>query len=310
MFGILKSKTYPIGIDVTDDGLRLSQLREKGKNLVLVAGSSEDRPQEIQTDSADWQRWAIDAVRKIISGGRFYGREVVASIPPSDVFIEHLKIQKIDNRSIEELVLAKAKQKLPPEFADAMIKYIPSEEDNYVVAATPKRIIERHLAIYENADLHISSIGIWPLALTSCYARFFGRRQTDLQTVVMLIDISQSHTNLVVCRHRALLFAKSIPLGKKQLDSTDAVGSLILELTGCMKQFSSLYRKAQIQRLVFISGQAVDRETCGKIAKQLQIAAQVGDCMSAVEVARNGILALERRNNYISWAASFGLSLS
>jgi Tfp pilus assembly PilM family ATPase len=310
MFDFMKNKTYPIGIDVTDDGVRLSQMREKGGSLVLVAGRSEDRPEEIQTDSADWQRWAIDAVRKIISSGRFYGRDVVASMPPADVFIEHLKIQKGDNRPVEELVLAKAKQKLPQEFADAMIKYIPSEEDIYVVAATPKRIIERHIAIYENADLHISSIGIWPVALANCYARFFGRRQTDIQTVAMLIDIGQSYTNLVICRHRGVLFAKSIPLGKKHLEGTDAVGSLILELGACRKQFSGLYKKAQIQKLVFISGQTVDRETCGKIAQQLQIAAQVGDCMSAVEVARNGTLALERRNNHVSWAASFGLSLS
>jgi hypothetical protein len=84
-----------------------------------------------------------------------------------------------------------------------------------------------------------------------------------------------------------------------------------------------MYPRAQIERLIFLSGQAVKRDICMTIAKQLEIPAQLGDCLVAVEITDAARLSrdskgdkgslgapVDRRNSQLNWAIAFGLSLS
>jgi len=325
MFGFLKNRLYAIGVDIGDDGLKLTQLANNGKGIALVAGVSENRPEGIMPATVAWQKWAIEAIRQLTSNGHFRGREVIAAIPANEVFIDHIKMPKINDGKLDDAVFSKIKQKLPfePVKENTMIKYIPTEEDNVLVMATERKIIDRHLAIYEQANLQIKSIGVWPMALANCYASFFGRRKSDIEAVVMLLDIEPNCTNVVISRHRNLLFARSISIGAKHLGDEKMVTRLMLELTACRRQFGSMLPNAQIERLIFLSGRAVDRDVCAAIAKQLEMPAQIGDCLTAVEMDglyhtprdpehEGGHLGtpIDRRDCRINWATAFGLSLS
>ncbi len=312
MLGIIKNQAFPIGVDVTDDSLRMVQMKnmdEKGP-LILLAGNCQSCPPDILPGTPTWQRWAIDAMRNVCSNTRFAGRHVIASVPPSEVFIDHIKVSKNDSRDLDETIMTKAKQKLTGEFENSLVKYITTEEDNVVIIATGRVMIDRHLAIYEEAGLKIKSIGVWPLALVNTYVKFFGRRSTDRETVVMLVDTGVLRTNVVICRHKDLLFARSIPVGTKLLKMGESTSRLIAEIAACRQSFYSLYKKARIERVIFMTGQAVDKDIYTSIAIQLQLPAQIGDCMSAVSIAEDNPLDIGRRNNQFSWATAFGLSLS
>jgi len=241
------------------------------------------------------------------------------------LFIDHIKMPKTDDSKLEEAVFSRIKQKLPfePVRENTMMQYIPMENDNVLVMAAERKIIDRHLAIYEKAGLAIKSIGVWPVALANCYTRFFGRRKSDLEAIVILVCIEANCTNVVICRHKNLLFARSISIGLSQLGNKKLLNRFVLELTTCRRHFASMYPKAQIERLIFLPGQTVDKEVCVTIAKQLEIPAQVGDCLAAVEITDprrlgrdseddKGSLGtpIDRRNCQINWAIAFGLSLS
>jgi len=191
-----------------------------------------------------------------------------------------------------------------------MMKYLPTEQDYILVMATQRRIIDRHLAIYEKAGLKIKSIGVWPVALTNCYAKFFGRHTVDRKAIVMLLDIQANCTNLVICRHTNLIFACSIPIGAKRLNDERIITRLVLELTACRRRLASIYQNARIERLIFLSGRAVDAEIYTTIAKQLEIQAQMGDCLAAVEMVDSYRSEIEARDGNVNWATAFGLSLS
>jgi Tfp pilus assembly PilM family ATPase len=148
------------------------------------------------------------------------------------------------------------------------------------------------------------------VALAHCYAQFFGRRKTDLDAVVMLLDIQPDCTTMVISRHRNPLYACSVPLGSKQLKEEPMVGRLVMELTAGRREFLSLYKNVQIERLIFLSGLAVEADIYRTVAKQLEVQAQMGDCMAAVVVGDPDRIGLERRNGTASWALAFGLSLS
>ena len=302
----------PIGVDMGDDAVKLVQLEDRGRGVSLIAGGSENQPADVKSGSGNWQRWAIEALKRQVANGKFRGKGVIAAIPANEVFIEHMKMPKVKDKNdkLEDVILSKIKQKLPIEPDNIMIKYIPTEEDNVLVIATERGKIDRHLAIYEKADLEIKSICVWPTALVNGYVRFFGRRKTDIKAIVILLDIGTNCTNVVICRHKNLLFAHSIPIGARQLDSEETVARLVLELTACRRYFTSMHKKAQIERLIFLSGQSVDKSIYTTIAKQMEMPAQLGDCLAAVEIADPYKAGIDRRGCQFSWATAFGLSLS
>jgi len=323
MFGFSRARPYSIGVDVGSDCLRLVQLAENGRGMKLVAGRSRDCPDDVRPGSAGWQRWAVEAMRFLTVHGGFSGRDVIAAIPCEALFIDHIRVSKANDGKLDDVAFAKIKAKLPfePVRANLMMKCIRTDDENVVVMAAERKIIDRHLAIYEAANLHIKTIAVWPLALINCYTRFFGRRQSDVEAVVMLISIEDERTNVVVCRHKNLLFARSISIGAKHFGGDGVVTRLVLELTACCRQFSSMHREAQIERLIFLAGRAVDRETCATIAKQLEMPAQTGDCLAAVQIADPYRLGIDRRSGsseetatspkqQLNWATAFGLSLS
>jgi len=326
MFGFLKSGACSIGVDIGDDSIKLAQLSNGGEGVSLIAGRSERRPESVKPGSAAWQRWVVQAIREATANRRFRGRNVIAAIPINDVFIDHVKVGTqfssksrnggimldTNDEKLSQVILSRVKQKLPFEPDDAMIKYLPTEDDNVLMMATERKIIDRHLAIYEKAGLTIKSIGAWPVALANCYTRFFGRRKADLKAIVMLLDIEPNYTNLVICRHKNPLFACSIPIGLRRLDDERIVTRLVLELTACRRRFASMGRSAQIERLIFLSGPAVDANTYTTIAKQMEIQAQMGDCLEAVEIENPFRSGIDRRNGNanVNWAIAFGLSLS
>ncbi len=325
MFGLLKKHAYSIGIDICNDSLRLVQLENNGSGVHLIAGATEKPPDDIEPGSSNWQRWAIETIRKLISNGDFQGKEVIAGMPTTNVFIDHIKLPKTSEDKLQEIIFSKVKQKLPfePVQENTMLKYVPTEQDNVMVMATERTIIDRHLAIYEKAGLAIKSMGVWPMALVNCYTTFFGRRRSDLEAIVMLICVESSSTNVVICRHKNLLFARSIPIGAQQFDDEKAITGLVFELTACKRQFTSMHNDTQIERLIFLSSRASDRDVCASIAKQLEMPAQIGDCLAAVKIPssfrfesdtecnnENPDNPIDRRNCQVNWAVAFGLSLS
>ena len=325
MFGLLKKHAYSIGVDVCNDSLRLVQLGNNGKGMHLIAGASEKPPDNVKSGSSAWQRWAIETIHKLISNSDFQGKEVIAGIPTNEVFIDHFKMPKASESKLQDVIFSKIKQKLPfePVQENTMLKYVPTEQDNVMVMATERTIIDRHLAIYEKAGAAIKSIGVWPIALVNSYTTFFGRRKSDLEAIVMLICIEADCTNVVICRHKNLLFARSISIGIQQFNDETAINRLVFELTASTRQFGTMHNNSQIERLIFLSSRAEDRNVCATIAKQLEMPAQIGDCLAAVKM--NGSFRqerdsecnqedpgnpMDRRNCQANWAVAFGMSLS
>jgi Tfp pilus assembly PilM family ATPase len=309
------AKCTPIGIDIGDDTVKMVQLSNNGKGVSLIAGGSKAQPENVKPGTGYWQRWVIEAVRELMTNSKFRARDVVAAIPATDVFIDHVRIPKPKDGSnaeekLHDAIFPKLKQKLPFEANDALIKYIPTEESHAVVIAAERQIIDRHLAIYENANLQIKSIAVWPVALINSYTSFFARRKADIEAVVMLLEIDSNRTNAVVCRHKNLLFARTIPIGVKQLDDGDSVARLVLELNACKRHIASMYKNAPIERVIFLSSMVRSQSVCATIAKQLEMPAQVGDCLAAVKMDDPAHSGIDRRDCSVNWATAFGLSLS
>ncbi len=321
----LNRRLYPVGIDMDGNRLRLLQLDADGKDngLRLVGLGSETWPGDVEYGSGQWQRWAIEAIKNLIASEVFAGREVVGSLPANEVFVSTVKVPDNIETSLEEAVFFKIGGKLGYGFEEAMIRCVRCDGDNVVVMAAKRKRIDSYLAIYEEAHLRLKSICVWPIALIEVYKNFFSRRKNDADSIVMLVDIGGEFTKVVICRHNELLFARSISTGACNLGAgagDASLGELAREIMGCRRDFGRMYKKTQIERLIFFSGRAVSRDSYMAIARQLEMPAQIGDCFGAVEVAESDAGMFDRRIGDIEagtvrvedfgWATVFGLSLS
>ncbi len=317
---MLSKKYCPIGVDLGSGYLRIAQLGMNGQGLFLHAAGLEAKPEEIPAGSPDWQRWAVEAIRKILKRNAFKGKKIVTALPSDDLFIDQVRIAKTAAAQAEQAAFSRVQKKLPFKAEEGVIKYVTADHPDskssdveVLVLAAPRRELDRHLAIYEKAGLEIGGISVWPFAMINSYSRFFCRRKNEQERVSILLDIGTNHCNVVICRGTQLLFARVIPFGFVQILQAETVHRMIAEIDACTRYYETMPGSKPIERLVFLAGSGVDRLVCDKVAElaqRMQIGAQIGDVLSAVRVdPQQQKCVIDRRNCRVDWAMAFGLSL-
>jgi cell division ATPase FtsA len=86
---------------------------------------------------------------------------------------------------------------------------------------------------------------------------------------------------------------------------------MIEELDLCRRYYESTFPSHPVQRLIFVGGEARQRGLCQHIARQMGLAAQVGDPLVRMgRVSEIGIESgIDRRQPQPGWAVAIGLSL-
>ncbi|QOV90122.1 pilus assembly protein PilM [Humisphaera borealis] len=95
------------------------------------------------------------------------------------------------------------------------------------------------------------------------------------------------------------------------LACAEPVGRLVQELNLCRRYHEATFPNAHITRLIFVGGEARHRSLCQTIAREMDLAAQVGDPM--VRMARTTDVGpesgIDRRLPQPDWAVALGLSM-
>lgn len=91
----------------------------------------------------------------------------------------------------------------------------------------------------------------------------------------------------------------------------EPLSRLIEELSLCRRYFESAFNEQPVQRLLFIGGEANQRGLCQQIAREMGIAAQVGDplCRMSKNTLPGVEVAIDRRVPQPAWAVAIGLSM-
>ena len=312
-------KLCPIGIDLGSGFLRMAQLGMNGQGPILHTAGIEAKPESISVGTPEWQLWAVSAIKSLLKDNSFSGKKVVIALPSDDLFIDQVRLPKASVQKLEETALLKVQKRLPFPPEQGLLRYVVAEhpdskspEVEVLVLAAPRVQLDRHLAIYDKIGLDIVGVSIWPFAMINSYSRFFCRRKNEQDRIVILMDVGTNHCNVVVCRGRNLLFARAIPIGYAQICQGEMVHRMIAEVDACCRYYEGMPGLRPIERLVFLAGTGIERSVCDKIAElaqRMQIGAQIGDVLTAVQIDSNKELAIDRRNSKVDWAMSFGLSL-
>ncbi len=309
MMGLFANQTYPIGVDVGDNALTLVQMAADVDAVRLLAADSIEYPADIKPGSTSWQRWAIEATATSIRRGRFQGRRVIAAQPASEVFVDTIKMSGPAEGELQNAILSQLKPKLQITPDNLLAEHIRNDDKNVLVMASDRTKLYRHLAIYERARLKLGAISVWPMAVFRAYTHLWAGHMGQ-DDPVMLLDVGQGYTNIVICDSAKLYFAHTSPVGAKNLKIDRMIDLLNSEIDMCRVKFRSAYRNPQVSHIIFVSGHAVDKDIYTKIAKRAQMSAQIGDCLDAARVPRSDKTGLRDRAPHANWITAIGLSLS
>jgi Tfp pilus assembly PilM family ATPase len=298
----------PIGIDIEDECITLVQLSTSRDGMNLIDAKKLVGPYGIDVESDDWGKWAVSSLREAMRGSKFRSRKVSLAVPVRDTFIDHLILPEADSADAHVEVFQRMQKHLPYEATqdNTIIKIIPSEKDRVLAIALERPRIETYLAMCEKARLKPQVFSVWPMAMANCYSLLWTRKD---DTFVMLFDVAMHYTNVVICRNKTLYYARTIPMGAQDLESSAMIQLLCKQISDARKQFKEYYNEGPIERNIFFAGQAADRKVIAKIVNTLHVPAQMGDPFGVVKINNGDSDAVDAKKCRPSWSVAFGLSL-
>ena len=86
---------------------------------------------------------------------------------------------------------------------------------------------------------------------------------------------------------------------------------IVGELDLCRRYYEATFPNKPVQRLLFVGGEARQRSLCAHVARELGLAAQIGDPMVRMgRISEIGVESgMDRRQPQPAWAVAIGLSM-
>ena len=213
-------KANPIGVDFGSDSLRLAQVQFTDGEYRLTAAATADVPSAIRNDPAKRLNFFVETTRDLLAQGKFKGRQAVFALPAAAMFIQHLRMAKMDEDETKKALPWEAQGKLPIDPTTAVLRHLIAGEvyqdqepkNEIIVMAARREVVNQILAMANKTKLDILGMNVEPKALLDCFGRIY-RRKNDKDMTNCFVDIGAVSSRAVVTRGAQILFARSIPVG-------------------------------------------------------------------------------------------------
>jgi type IV pilus assembly protein PilM len=214
-------KCNPIGVDFGSDCLRMAQVAPAGAGeFKLIAAASADVPNHVRHDPAARLNFFVETTKDLLTQGKFRGRQCVLGLPAASMFIQHLRMPKLDTDALKKALPWELRGKLPIDPGHALLRHLiagdvhdgQEAKDEVIVIAAAREMVNTFLAAAAKAKLDIVGMNVEPKALVDCFTHIY-RRKTDEGVTSCYVDIGCVSTRAVIARGTDIVFARTIPVG-------------------------------------------------------------------------------------------------
>lgn len=224
MLGLVQSwfapTANPIGVDFGTDSLRMAQVDLVDGEYRLVAAASADVPAQIRQDPTARLNFFTETVRDRLASGNFRGRRAILSLPAASMFIQHLRMPKLEEEELKKALPWEARGKLPIDPSHALLRHIVAgdiyqdqeQKSEVILMAAARELVNQLLAAASRAKLDVVGMNVEPKALVDCFTHIY-RRKSDSEVTSCFVDIGCVATRAVIARGTQILFARVIPVG-------------------------------------------------------------------------------------------------
>ena len=203
-----KTSDGPIGVDVGDHTIRMIQFTREADRLVALAAASRPLDRDIDSQSGEAYHHAVaDAVRDMLSTGRFRGHRAVSCLPAASLIYKNIRLPKMPYDELAGAVEWEASERLKfsgdamnVQFFDAgEILQGQDKRQEVILLAASKRFIDEHIQSLRSCDIDLCAIDAVPSAMARCIEHAYPVDEQDAP-VRVVIDVGYNGTKVLMTR--------------------------------------------------------------------------------------------------------------
>lgn len=226
----LAAKVNAIGIDFGSESLRMAQIQVTDGEPHLIAAASVSIPLGVRKDPAVKLQFLTDSCRSLYTKGGFIGKRAVLALPASSIYVQHIRLPKMDEDSLRKALPWEVRGKIPMDPAQAMIRHITAGDFvqdqeaklEVILLAARRDAIDQILKAAEAAKLDVVNLQPESKAILDCFRGIF-RRKPEAELTTLYIDIGFSGTRVLAAYGEQILFLRHIPIGGDQFNYAASV---------------------------------------------------------------------------------------
>jgi len=221
---LIQSDKKIFGLDISDQALRLVQLKKQSKNIILDSYGEINVPAEIIINGTIKEENKLsELIKQLINsvqGEKISMKNVIAALPETQTFIKLTTVPSTNPDELPQLIKEEVKNHMPldPEeiYFDWQIMSYTQKTTKLLIGAAPKQIVDSYFAVLEKS-------GLTPLALeveAAAIARSL-LDDNDRQAKIV-IDFGAVRTGLIVYDQGTIQFTVSLPISGNRITQTIA----------------------------------------------------------------------------------------
>lgn len=209
-----------IGVDFGSDCLRVAQVERTDGEFRLVAAASLDVPPHVRNDVPARLAFFTEGLRDLLTQGGFRGRRVMLTLPASLMYIQHLRLPRLEGDALKKALPWELRGKLPIDPTHALLRHMVAGEvyheqepkTEVIVMAARRDLVDQLLAAAGKARLDVVGMNTEPKAIIDCFAQVY-RRKSDAEATTCYLDMGCNASRAIIARGTQILFARVIPVG-------------------------------------------------------------------------------------------------
>jgi type IV pilus assembly protein PilM len=220
---MLFSRKQPlVGIDIGTHTVKLVQLKKAGKGYQLLNfGVMPLMPESIVDGTITNPSAVVEAIRNLVHMEKIKTKEVATAISGQSVIVKKIRVPEMTDKELAENIQWEAEQHIPFEISDVNIDFqrIPPSDisgagadgqTDVLLVAARKSKIEDYQNLLIESGLHPVVIDTDIFALEN---EFEVNNEVEDDSVVVLVDIGASTTNINILKGNLTLFQRDIAIG-------------------------------------------------------------------------------------------------
>jgi len=223
MFGMGKTKGL-VGLDVGSSAVKAVELKRRGDAYELVNFGVEYLGQDTVVDGAIMDALSVSAaIDRIFAENKIKTWNVATSVSGHSVIVKRITVNVANNEELDAAIPYEAQQHIPFDIADVNLSYQPLGESSsgqgmdVMLVAVKREKILNHTNVLSQANKTPWVVDYDGFAM---FNAFEANYEVPRDTIVALLNIGASITNIVVGRGGTPLFTRDVSVGGNQYTDT------------------------------------------------------------------------------------------
>ena len=210
------SNLNAFGLDLSDQSVKVAQLRKKNGKMKIYAYGREDIPKGLIEDGEiKNEEEAAEFIKKALSNSKpnpIKSKFVVYSIPEPKGFIRVVELPPMEKQDIGDAIRCEAEQLFPIDINESYLDWQVLADDNseiikVLVAMVSSQLVDSYSSVLKKAGLKPIAAEIESVAITRS---LIGNNR--LAKPIMVIDLGKDRTGFIIFKNPTVQFTASIPI--------------------------------------------------------------------------------------------------